>query len=701
MNIKKSILLRVRIAFLVAVLFVLTVVYRLVDIQMIEGDVWREKAETYSLDYRKIKATRGSIYASGNDLLATSLPFYKLAFDPSLVDDEIFSSKLDSLSHLLSAFFRDHSSDYYQKKISEARQTKRKYLLLNNRDLNYQEKQELETWPIFNLGRMRGGVIFNKVDRRHNPFRKLAERTIGYLNEDNVGVGIERSFNNYLAGKSGEGLFQKVAGNNWMPVNASSDVRPVDGYDVHTTIDINLQDVAQNALLKQVSRYNAAYGTVVLMEVKTGEIKAISNLKRTSNGNYAENKNFAVAENNDPGSTFKLASMLALLEAGKVKLTDSVDTGDGTHEFSDRVMTDANAHRGGYGMLSVEDVFVKSSNVGTAMMVDEHFGRNPQEYIDLIKNTGFGKLLDFQLMGEGKPYIKDTDDPSWSDVSLPWISIGYETQLTPLQTLTLYNAVANEGKMIQPILVKSINRADQPVETFEAKVLNKRIASKETLADLKKMLEGVVERGTAKNINNDFFKIAGKTGTAQKLINGRYTWQKYYASFAGYFPAEDPLYSCIVIIDSAEGYNRFGGDVAAPVFKDIADMIYAQNLGIHDAFESDLLASEGKFPFIRAGRFEELNDLCNQLGISNHIGEEVQSEWVRSTVSNNAIIWKENHDGDNLVPNVQGMTLRDAIFILENLGLKVSITGTGRVRKQSVTAGRRINQGSRIRLELG
>jgi len=698
MNIKKSILLRVRIAFLVAVLFVLAVVYRLVDIQVIEGDTWREKAETFSLDYRKIKATRGNIYASGNDLLATSLPFYKLAFDPSVVDEEIFTSNLDSLSHLLSAFFRDHSSDYYQKKISEARQSKRQYLVLNTRLLDYQEKELLEQWPIFNLGRMKGGVIFNKEDKRHNPFQNLAGRTVGYL-RDNVGVGIERSFNRYLAGKSGEGLFQKVAGNNWMPVNASSDISPIDGYDVHTTIDINLQDVAQNALLKTVTKYNAAYGTVVLMEVKTGEIKAISNLKRTRNGKYAENKNFAVAENNDPGSTFKLASMLALLEAGKVELTDSIDTGDGAYEFSDRVMRD---HKnGGYGMLSVEDVFIKSSNVGTARLVDENFGRNPQEYIDIIKGTGFGKPLDFQLMGEGVPYIKNADDPSWSDVSLPWISVGYETQLTPLQTLTLYNAVANDGKMIQPILVKSINRADRPVEVFKAKVLNKRIASKETLAKLRQMLEGVVERGTAKNIRNDIYKIAGKTGTAQKLINGRYTWQKYYASFAGYFPAENPLYSCIVVIDSAEGWNRFGGDVSAPVFKEIADMIYAQNLEIHDSFESSLLASEGKFPFIRAGRFEELNELCNQLGISNHIGEDVQTEWVRSSVSNNAIIWKENHDNENLVPNVQGMTLRDAVFILENLGLKVSITGTGRVRKQSVTAGRRISQGAQIRLELG
>ncbi len=698
MNIKRSILLRVRLAFLAVVIFVLAVIYRMVDIQVVNGDKWRDLAAQYSLDYKKIKATRGSIYADGNDLLATSLPFYKLAFDPLLVDNETFTSNIDSLSLLLSKHFGDRSSAEYKKKISEARQSRKRYVVLNSKSVNYTEKQEMSEWPIFRLGQMRGGVIFQKEDRRHKPFRSLAERTIGYLNEDNVGVGVERSFNHYLSGKDGEGLFQKVAGGNWKPVNASSDVRPVDGYDVHTTIDINLQDVAQNALLRALSKYEASYGTVVLMEVSTGEIKAISNLERTASGRYAESYNFAVAENNDPGSTFKLASMLALLEADKIDLQDSIDTGEGWAEFSDRTMRD---HKnGGYGKITIEDVFVKSSNVGTALLVDEHFGSNPQEYIDIIKGTGFGKSLNFQLMGEGEPFIKDVDHPTWSDVSLPWMSVGYETQLTPLQTLTLYNAVANDGKMIQPILVKSINRADQKVERFESEVINKRIASKETIAQLKQMLEQVVERGTAKNIKNSYYKIAGKTGTAQKLIGGRYRTQRYYASFAGYFPAEEPLYSCIVVIDDPKGWNRFGGDVSAPVFKEIADMIYAQNLELHDEFETDYVANSGKFPVIRAGRLDELNELCNLLGISNYSGEE-DAEWVRSSVSNNAIIWKENHEGSSLVPNVQGMTLRDAIYILENIGLKVSVSGHGRVKSQSVRPGVRITEGRSIKIVLG
>ena len=354
MNIKRSILLRVRLAFLAVVIFVLVVVYRMVDIQVVNGDKWRDLAAQHSLDYKTIKATRGNIYADRNDLLATSLPFYKLAFDPLLVDNETFTSNIDSLSLLLSKHFGDRSSKEYKKKISEARQSRKRYMLLNSKSVNYTEKQEMSEWPIFRLGQMRGGVIFQKEDTRHLPFRRLAERTIGYM-RNGIGVGVERSFNDYLSGKNGEGLYQKVAGGNWKPVNASSDVRPVDGYDVHTTIDINLQDVAHNALLQALTRFEANYGTVVLMEVATGEIKAMSNLEKTMNGAYAETLNFAVVQNNDPGSTFKLASMLALLEADKINLQDSIDTRKGSAEFSDRTMRD---HKnGGYGKITIEDVF--------------------------------------------------------------------------------------------------------------------------------------------------------------------------------------------------------------------------------------------------------------------------------------------------------------------------------------------------------
>jgi len=699
-NIKKSILLRVRLAFLAVVVFVLAVVYRIVDVQFVEGDQWRQKAEQIGLDYKTIKATRGSIYASGNDLLATSLPFYKVAFDPSLANDEIFKSGIDSLSHLMSTFFRDHSSEDYKKRISEARLSGSRYMVISRRLINYQEKELLGQWPIFRRGQMIGGVIFHKQDKRHRPFRSLAQRTIGSINQDNVGAGIERSYNDYLAGREGKGLFQRVAGGNWKPLNTASDVKPKDGFDVHTTIDINLQDVAQNALLRALERYSAAYGTVVLMEVKTGKIKAISNLTRQDGGGYAETYNHAVAGLNDPGSTFKLASMIALLEQGEISLKDSVDTGNGVKEFYNRKMTDESAKKGGYGKITIQEVFEKSSNVGVSMLVDSLFGENPQKFIDLIKKTGFGKPLNFQMMGEGVPYIKDPTDKTWSGVSLPWISVGYETSVTPLQTLALYNAVANNGKMIQPIIVESINRANKVVEKFESETLTKRIASKRTIEKLQMMLEGVVERGTATNIKNSYYKIAGKTGTAQKLINGSYRTQRYYTSFAGYFPADDPMYSAIVVIDDPKGWNSFASSVTAPVFKEIADMIYSQDLEIHEEFESKYLAEAGTFPMIRAGYYDDLKILCNEFGISNHLEEE-DVEWVRTKIDNNAIIWKRNHSELNLVPNVQGMTLKDALYLLENKGLKVSITGTGRVRKQSVSSGMRISKGQRIIIELG
>ncbi|MFT6829089.1 MAG: cell division protein FtsI (penicillin-binding protein 3), partial [Roseivirga sp.] len=495
MNIKQSILLRVRIAFLAVIAFVLVVVWRIGDIQFVEGGMWREMAEEIGLDYKTIKATRGSIYANGNDLLATSLPFYKVSFDPSLADDKTFKSGIDSLSRFLSNFFQDQSSAVYRKRISEARQSRKRFMVINNDLINYQQKQLMESWPIFRQGRMIGGVIFDKVDERHRPFKTLAQRTIGYVKDDNVGVGIEMSYNDWLSGQDGKGLYQKVAGGNWKPLNAASDVKPQDGYDVYTTIDINIQDVAQNALLKALMTYQANYGCVVLMDVKTGEIRAMSNLTRTSSGNYIEDYNYAVQGTNDPGSTFKLASMLALLEEDKIELTDSVDTGNGTYVFADRTMEDASADKGGYGKLTVQEVFEKSSNVGVSKLVEQYFGQNPQKFIDVIKATGFGQPLDFQMMGEAVPYIKNADDKTWSKVSLPWMSVGYETSITPLQTLAFYNAVANDGKMIQPIIVKSIKDGNQVVEEFEAKTLERRIASKSTIEKLKIMLEGVVERG--------------------------------------------------------------------------------------------------------------------------------------------------------------------------------------------------------------
>ncbi|MDN3668409.1 penicillin-binding protein [Echinicola jeungdonensis] len=701
MNIKKSILLRVRLAFLAVVLFAGAIFYRIAHVQFVDGDKWREMAENINLQYRRVKATRGNIYSGNGSLLATSLPFYRVAMDPSIADDQLFKEGIDSLARKLSAFYKDKSANSYKRIITDARLDGRKYIILNRRQIGYQAKQVMAEWPIFRHGRMGGGVLFEKVEKRYNPFKNLAGRTIGFLNEDKYGAGLEYSFNNFLEGTNGEALFQKIAGGTWKPVHDAEDIRPEDGYDIVTTLDVNIQDVAESALLRQLMNKDANYGCVVVMEVETGHIKAMANLEKNNRGGYGEYYNYAVGEQGltEPGSTFKLMSMLALLEEGKINLNDTIDTGDGTYKFYNQTMRDAKY--GGYGKLTIRQAFEKSSNVAVSKLVEENFGVAPSKFLKYVERAGLDKPLGFQLKGEGVPYFKDPKDKNWYGTTLPWMSIGYELKLTPLQTLALYNAVANEGKMVRPMLVHKIRKGNRVEEEFETKVLEDEIASQATIKQLQSLLEGVVIRGTARNIKDQDYKIAGKTGTAQKLENGRYT-RRYYASFAGYFPADNPKYSMIIAIDSPKGFNAYGGDVSAPVFKEIADKIYAQDLELNTREkkknQKDLRYMGNEFPYIQAGMANELQMICNRFGVSNHYnGAE---RWVKSSVVNKAISWKANKVDAPLVPDVSGMTLKDALYVLENKGLRVVYTGSGRVKRQSIPAGASVNKGRTIKIEL-
>ncbi len=654
-------------------------------------------ADEIGLQYKKIKATRGNIYSDNGSLLLTSLPFYRLSLDPTVVPEEIFRNEIDSLSILLSRFFKDKRPSDYKRMIESARLKNREYLILNRREITYQNKKEMSDWPVFRHGRMKGGIIFEKIDKRFYPFSYLGYRTIGYVNQSNEGAGLEYSFNRYLAGKDGEALFRKVAGGRWRQVYDGSEIRPNDGLDILTTLDVNLQDVAQSALLRALKEHEADYGCVVVMEVKTGEIKAMANLSRTSTGDYAERYNYAVGSQGltEPGSTFKLASMITLLEETNISLEDSIDTGDGEYKYFDRTMPD---HKpGGFGKITVKEAFAKSSNIGISQLVYNHFSSRPQRFIDHLKSMGLGKPIGFQMVGEGHPYLKDTTDKTWSGVSLPWISIGHEVTMTPLQTLTFYNAVANEGVMIQPIIVKATMKAGVRKQTFKSVVLNKKVCSDKTLEEVKSLLRAVVTEGTASNISHSHYPIAGKTGTSQKLINGRYS-KKYYTSFVGYFPADNPKYSCIAVIDNPKGYRQYGSDVAAPVFKEIADNIYARDLELHLPMQDDYFVDQSVFPVIRGGNLNDLQMICNYLGVSNHTDKE--SEWVRTKTFGNAVEWIPNDPRSSLVPNVEGMTLRDAIYLLENEGLKVYFTGTGRVVKQSQSPGTKTLNGSSIKLEL-
>lgn len=697
MSIKKSILIRIQIAFFLLFLIVGGIIYRLCKIQMIEGDKWINLGKSIGLKIMDIPTTRGNIYADDSSLLATSLPFYQIAFDPYISSDKLFKSSIDSLSILLASYFKDKTPEQYKDKIKRSRKEGKRYLVLNQKQIGYRDKKRMEHWPIFRNGRMKGGIIFEKVEKRFLPFSQLGYRTIGRVDAENRGtVGLEFSFNKQLAGQHGEALFQRMSGGGWKPVFDGTEVRSVDGFDIHTTLNINLQDIAESALYNALKRHEAEYGVAVVMEVSTGEIKAISNLSKTENGNYWEKYNYAVGSqgSREPGSTFKLVSMIALLEETRIHPLDSVDTGDGKMEFFDRVMRD---HKyGGFGKLTVQEIFEKSSNIGIAKLVTKYFADTPDKFIEYIKQMGLTKPLGFQMVGEGLPYIKDTSDSTWSGVTLPWMSQGYELKMTPLQTLTLFNAVANNGRMIQPIIVKSVNKANRVIERFKPRIINNKICSNQTLNRIKSMLEGVVLRGTAKNISSSKYPIAGKTGTAKKVIQGKYT-DKYYTSFAGYFPANNPKYSCIVVIDDPKGFQINGSDVAAPVLKEIADRIYALEIDMHE-IKDTYVVQTGVFPVIKSGNHDELKFLCNELGISNHSsGDE---RWVTARVANQSIFWKDNEVNLQEIPDVRGMTLRDAIYVLENVGLKVSTRGRGRVEKQSQLPGQKLNKGSRITLTL-
>jgi cell division protein FtsI (penicillin-binding protein 3) len=694
-NIKKSILIRVRVAFLAVVVFAVCVAAKVGHIQFAEGEKWTRLSNEISFDYRKVKATRGNIYSDNGSLLATSLPFYKVAMDPTLVKEDIFKKDIDSLCLLLARHYRDRSSVDYKRMIRDAREMNKQYLVLNRKQINYQTKKEMAQWPIFREGKLRGGVLFEKIDVRYRPFSNLSRRTIGFVNENGKGVGLEYSFEDALGGQDGEALFQRIAGGTQMPVFDANNIKAIDGLDIQTTIDINLQDVAETSLYRAMQQHDADLGTVIVMEVKTGHVKAISNLTQDGKGGYEEVFNTAVGGSFEPGSTFKLVTMMALLEETNIELTDSIQTGKGEFTFYNKKVRDH--EEGGYGRITIKDAFERSSNIAMAKLTDKHFGTKPGKFLEYVDKLKLSKPLGLQINGESFPKISRPKDKNWSGITLPWMSYGYGFEISPLHTLALYNAVANDGKMIKPMFVTAISQADAVQKVFDTEVINPKICSRKTLNQLKLLLEGVVDRGTAKNLKNSYYRIAGKTGTAMILKDKVYE-RKYITSFVGYFPAHDPKFSAIVLIKNPKGIYQYGNSVAGPVFKEIADNIYSRDLELHMAMQKKEVLEQGVFPTIRAGKQDELTMLCNELGISNHSNTE--EEWIKAIKNGNSVNWRKNVVVKDHVPDVNGMTLRDAIYLLERSGLRVEHQGKGRVSDQSLAPGTRISKGSRIHIRL-
>jgi len=677
MNIRTDILLRVYISFGIMVVIALAVIYKMFSIQLVHGEKWIAMADSISTRYVDVEAARGNIYSVDGSLLATSVPEYDIRMDllaPGIEDDEVFYSKVDSLAKSLSSFFGDKSSAQYSRMLRVARSKGNRYFLIK-RDVGYQAMKKMRTFPIFNLGVMKGGMIAEQKNKRILPFQDLAERTIGYKNENVQPVGLEGAYANYIEGHGGKRLVQRIAGGVWMPVNPDMDVAPIDGADIISTIDIRMQDVAQRALKNQLIKSNADNGTVILMEVQTGEVRAVANYTRVAEGVYKEKFNYAIAQSEEPGSTFKLASFMVALEDGKVDTSTIIDTENGLFRVRNKTIRDSD--HGGYGKISVKRAFEVSSNTAITKLIYNHYKDSPAAFTRRLHEMHLNEKLQLQFPGEGRPLIKTPDAKSWSGLSLTQMAYGYELLMTPMQMLVFYNAVANDGKMISPLFVREIRRLGNTVERYQARVIDERIASESTIKKVQGMLEGVVENGTGRGMKTPLFKIAGKTGTAQ-MADGAAGYRgkrKYQASFAGYFPADNPKYSMIVVVQNPRnGY--YAASVAGPVFSEVAQRVYASDMAMYQSVGSFETEQPKTRPATKAGSYEAANRLYNAFGVGKTVSPD-------STV-------RAFHDTDEVsgkVPNLLGMGLKDALYVLGNSGFKVMVSGKGKVVSQSLAPG--------------
>jgi len=609
-----------------------------------------------------------------------------------------WSNGIGGLSAGLAKYLGVRSAAGWRSAITEARKKGDRYYLIQ-RKVDYETLKKLKELPIFREGQFRGGMVAQAENKRIVPNNNLALRTIGYLNLGSEGneVGVEGAFDKDLAGKNGVAVKQRLTGGDWIIVDGPNSVESHDGNDVVTTLDLDLQDVTSTALLNQLRKNNADHGCAVLMEVSTGYIKAIANLGLEDDGDYHESYNYAIGESTEPGSTFKLPSLMAAIEDGVIDTGDIVDTGNGSIKYYDHIIRDTKEH----GIITVKQVFEESSNVGTSKLIYEHYKNNPKDFVNRLYAMRLNKPLGIQLKGEGDPLIRYPGDKLWSGLTLPMMSHGYEVQLTPLQILTFYNAVANDGKMMRPLFVSEIMRNGSVIKSYDPEVIINSIASRSTIRKARKMMEGVVEKGTAMNLKNPNYKIAGKTGTAQ-IAKEKYGYKSgdrisYSASFVGYFPAESPLYSCIVVVNSPSNGVYFGNLVAGTVFKEISDKVYATRF-FRDYKPENKDNIKPSAPDAGNGYREDINEVLRNLDV--RYKRTADDDWVATRESGDTVRLAGIKIQKGLVPDVRGMSLRDAIYLLENSGLRVHYSGKGRVLRQSPEHGARYSEGAVVSLDM-
>ena len=706
LNIKDEVLQRVYMVTFVMVAVALTVYFKAVKLVTTEGKYWRQQAITKNVAFKQVLGERGNILSEDGSLLATSLPYFDLYLDCTIPTEVDYTTNLDSLAWCMSYYVdNQYTPAAYKQFLWDQRMLyKNKYLPIK-KGATYAETELIKSFPLLRMGRFKGGLIALKGSRREHPYKILAQRTLGYIREGAKPIGIEGSFDKVLSGNAGKQLMQRVGNDVWIPVNDLSEIEPKNGDDVVTTLDVNVQDVAQQALIRSLEYHQADHGCAIVMEVKTGKIKALANIGKTKEG-WWETYNYGVGSAIEPGSTFKLASIMSLLEDGYVKLSDTVNIEGGKTKFYDEELVDA--ERTNITLTTVKKAFALSSNVGMAKITNEHYADKPAAFVKHLKDFNLNIPTGIEIEGEAPPYIKDPTkkEDKWSGTTVPWMAIGYELQITPLQLLTFYNAVANNGVMMKPYLISEYQRYGETVKKFQPTVIKKKIASDATIEQAHELLEAVVEYGTASKLKTDQYKFAGKTGTAQldyeKLKDDKGAEiGGYQASFVGYFPADNPVYSCIVVISYPKVNGFYGGTVAGPVFREIADKCFASNIQL-----SEPINAKGK-PVLTA------NLLPGDVGYKGDLMKAMQSVGLKYQEHTKDDVWTFlKAKGDTLhiiprqmmkkdmIPSVVGMGLKDALFVLENRGLRVNVSGFGKVVAQSINPGTQTNgQSIYIKLE--
>jgi len=694
MNEKNNISTKAYLLYFIVVFIMLVVVIRVVAIQF--GSVIPENENTSIrvLDTKldSIAPLRGRILTEDGSVLVTSIPLYDLHVDLKVIDSALFFSQVDTLSMALSETFPEYSAKQWESKLRKGRADNNQYYKIKNK-VKYPVYQKVKSFPILKEGKYKGGFIVERYSKSHKPHGILASRSLGYVREGIQPVGIDGAYNEYLAGEYGT-IVKKFVNGSWKPV--SENVKdPVNGADVITAIDVDIQDLAETELMKQMEYQNAQHGVVVLMEVQTGYIKAIANLSKTKNGSYAESYNHAIGTKSVPGSTFKLASLMALLEDGKADINQLVKA-YGKYDFYESTLHDSDPS--GYGEITLKHAFEVSSNVFSKVVYDAYKG-DEQKFVDRLKSFGLGDPLGVEIKGEPVPTLNNENEGSWSGISLPWMSIGYEVEQTPLQTLAFFNAVANNGRYIKPQFVKEVRKDGEIVKRFEKEVLIDQICSLNTIKKLRKCLEGVVENGTGRKLQSAHFKIAGKTGTVKLSDDnkGYGKTSKYQASFCGYFPADKPKYSCIVVI-AGPTQQIYGAQVSGVVFKAIADRVYANSLQYHNTFNATVATK--KLPNVKYGSREDIQIVLNEMGV--HFANKTENDtWAVAINKSDKVHLEKRYVGKTSVPNVVGMPVNDAVYILETKGLKVVLEGSGDVKKQSIAPGARLLKNQQIKLVLG